>query len=102
MRRVAIFGSRKRINYTEEHWEILRKKRARAMEIMEKLRKFGIESIVYGSVARGDVNTKSDVDLFIPEVIPSYKVEIALDGFEVLEKRIVQATPTMQLKGSSY
>ncbi|RLI82239.1 nucleotidyltransferase [Archaeoglobales archaeon] len=99
MRRVAIFGSRKRINYTEEHWEILRKKRTRAMEIMEKLRKFGIESIVYGSVARGDVNPKSDVDLFIPEVIPSYKVEIALDGFEVLEKRIVQATPNYAIKG---
>ncbi|OYT33828.1 nucleotidyltransferase [Archaeoglobales archaeon ex4484_92] len=99
MRRVAIFGSRKRINYTEEHWEILRKKRTRAMEIMEELRKFGIESIVYGSVARGDVNPRSDVDLFIPEVIPSYKVEIALDGFEVLEKRIVQATPNYAIKG---
>ena len=99
MRRVGVYGVRKLIEYTQERWRILEKKRARAREVMESLLSFGIESIVYGSVARGDVNEKSDVDLFIPTVLPSYKVEIALDGFEILEKRIVQATPNYAIKG---
>lgn len=99
MKRVAAYGVRRVIEYTEDRWNILRKKRERAREVMESLLSFGIESIVYGSVARGDVNERSDVDIFIPHTIPSYKVEIALDGFEILEKRIVQATPNYAIKG---
>ncbi|MDI3497799.1 nucleotidyltransferase domain-containing protein [Archaeoglobus sp.] len=99
MRRVGTYGGRKLIEYDQERWNILAEKRERAKEVMESLLSFGIESVVYGSVARGDVNEKSDVDIFIPEVIPSYKVEVALDGFEVLEKRIVQATPNYAIKG---
>lgn len=99
MRRVAAYGVRKLIEYTEDRWNILKKKRRRAREVMESLLSFGIESIVYGSVARGDVNERSDVDVFIPHTIPSYKVEIALDGFEILEKRIIQATPNYAIKG---
>ncbi|WP_202319970.1 nucleotidyltransferase domain-containing protein [Archaeoglobus neptunius] len=99
MRRVATYGVRKLIEYSEERWKILKEKRERAKEIMDSLFSFGIESIVYGSVARGDVTEKSDVDIFIPHNIPSYKVEIALDGFEVLEKRIIQATPNYAIKG---
>jgi len=99
MKRVAAYGVRRVIEYTEDRWNILRKKRERAREVMESLLSFGIESIVYGSVARGDVSERSDVDIFIPHTIPSYKVEIALDGFEILEKRIVQATPNYAIKG---
>lgn len=99
MRRVGTYGVRKLIEYSEDRWKILKRKRERAGEVMESLLSFGIESIAYGSIARGDVNEKSDVDIFIPRTIPSYKVEIALDGFEVLEKRIVQATPNYAIKG---
>lgn len=99
MRRVAAYGVRKLIEYTENHWRILKKKRKRARKLMESLLSFGIESVVYGSVARGDVNEKSDIDIFIPHNIPSYKVEIALDDCEILEKRIVQATPNYVIKG---
>lgn len=99
MKRVAAYGVRRVIEYTEDRWNTLRKKRERAREVMESLQSFGIESIVYGSVARGDVNERSDVDIFIPHTIPSYKAEIALDGFEILEKRIVQATPNYAIKG---
>ena len=99
MRRVATYGVRKLIEYSPKHWRILREKRERAKEIMVSLQSYGLESVVYGSVARGDVNEKSDVDIFIPHNVPSYKVEIALDGFEILEKRIVQATPNYAIKG---
>ncbi len=94
-----IYGARRLIEYSKEHWDLLRAKRERAKEVMQALANFGIESIVYGSVARGDVNEKSDVDVFIPYVIPSYKVELALDNFEILERRIVQATPNYAIKG---
>jgi predicted nucleotidyltransferase len=97
--KVATYDSRGEVVYTKEHWKIFRVKRERAKEIMEKLTKFGIDSIVYGSVARGDVNKNSDVDIFIPYQIPSYKIELALESFEILERRIVQATPNYAIKG---
>lgn len=87
------------IFYSKRDWEVLKAKREKAFAVMEKLEKFGISSIVYGSTARGDVNPKSDVDVFIPELVPSFKIELALDGFEFLEKRIVQATPNYAIKG---
>jgi hypothetical protein len=99
MRRVATFGARKLIEYTREQWDILKRKRKRAREVMDSLTEFGIDCIVYGSVARGDVNEKSDVDIFIPHHLPSYKIELSLDSFEVVERRIVQATPNYAIKG---
>lgn len=87
------------VDYTEENFRILREKRNKAKGLMEVLESFGLQTIVYGSVARGDVNSKSDVDIFIPQKVPSYKVELALKEFDVLEKRIVQATPNYAVKG---
>ncbi len=99
MRRVATFGARRLIEYDDKQWKLLERKRKRAKEVMESLASFGIDCIVYGSVARGDVTEKSDVDVFIPHHMPSYKLEIALDGFEIMERRIVQATPNYAIKG---
>jgi len=87
------------VEYGEENFRILREKRRRAKELMEVLESSGLQSIAYGSIARGDVNSRSDVDIFIPHQVPSFKVELALDGFDVLEKRIVQATPNYAIKG---
>ncbi|MET1125145.1 MAG: nucleotidyltransferase domain-containing protein [Archaeoglobaceae archaeon] len=97
--RVATFGARRVVEYSDEHWELLELKRRRAREVMEELQKNGLPSIVYGSIARGDVKEKSDVDIFVPMTVPSYKIEIAVEPFEVLEKRIVQATPSYAIKG---
>ncbi len=94
--KTATYGCRKFVEYTKEHWELLNEKREKAMEVMLQLRKVGINSIVYGSVARGDVNERSDIDIFIPDVIPSYRVELAVDW---IERRIVQATPNYAIKG---
>ncbi len=87
------------VDYTEENFRILKEKRNKAKGLMEVLESFGLQTIVYGSVARGDANSKSDVDIFIPQQVPSYKVELALEEFDVLEKRIVQATPNYAIKG---
>ncbi len=97
--KTAVFGSRKKVKYTRDHWKLLREKRKIAKEIMETLKDYGIPSIVYGSIARGDVKPTSDVDIFIPLLIPSYKLELALQDFGILERRIIQATPNYAIKG---
>ncbi len=99
MRRVATYGSRKLVRYDSKRWKLLEEKRRVAKRIMEKLEEFGIPSLLYGSVARGDVKESSDVDIFVPIQIPSFKLELALSEFPVLEKRIVQATPNHVIKG---
>ena len=97
--KTATYGDRREVIYSGEHWEILREKRERAKEIMRRLHEFGMEAILYGSVARGDVTKDSDVDVFVPLQVPSYRIELALEGLEILEKRIVQATPNYAIKG---
>lgn len=64
---------------------------------MKKIESSGIHSLVHGSVARGDVTESSDVDIIIPQVISSYRLEIVLGP--VLQRELVQATPSMVLKG---
>ncbi len=92
------------VNYTDKRWELFKQLRQRALEIMEALEKRGIESMVHGSVARGDVDERSDVDVFIPHVIPSYKIELALSGagFEPSRREIVMATPWQLPKAHVY
>ncbi|HID42542.1 MAG TPA: nucleotidyltransferase [Archaeoglobaceae archaeon] len=95
--KTAIFGNRKTVTYNSNHWKLLEKKRRRAVEVAEKIADFS--PVLYGSVARGDVTELSDIDLFIPESIPSYRIEVALDSFEILKRRIIQATPNYAIKG---
>ncbi len=87
------------IIYDREKWELFSAKREKAKVLMKKLAEQGIQSIIYGSIARGDVKEKSDVDIFIPQLLPSFRIELALDGIEIVERRIVQATPSYVIKG---
>jgi predicted nucleotidyltransferase len=86
--------------YDAEHWNLLKELRHKAMRIMEALEKANLESIVHGSIARGDVNKKSDVDVFIPYQASSFIVETALERaiIPVNRRLIVQATPTYAMK----
>jgi hypothetical protein len=86
--------------YDAEHWNLLERFRRKAMRIMEALGKANLESIVHGSIARGDVNKKSDIDVFIPYPASSFVVESALEQAGILINRrlIVQATPTYAMK----
>jgi predicted nucleotidyltransferase len=81
--------------YDEARWKLLARLRREAARIMEALTARGLYSIVHGSIARGDVHEGSDIDVFIPSMVPPYIVELALEaaGFKISHKLIVQATP---------
>ena len=97
-RKTAEMGERREVVYDSARWETFRRLRARAMAVLEALDGAGPEASVFGSVARGDVRTSSDVDIFIPQVISSMQVLLALDDFHVLGTTITQATPRALVK----
>lgn len=86
--------------YDARRWSLLEDFRRKATKIMEALEIFNLESIVHGSIARGDVNKKSDIDVFIPFQASSFIVESALEkaGIRANRRLIVQATPTYAMK----
>lgn len=90
----------KEIIYTSARWALLKELRNKAIEIMASLEAFHLQSIVHGSIARGDVRSDSDVDIFIPEVQNSFLVETALEksGISANARLVVQATPTYAMK----
>jgi len=92
------------IIYGEEQWHILGELRKRALELMATLESSGLNPIVHGSVARGDVDRGSDVDVVIPYVVPSFKVELALHGAGLgpARREIVMATPWQLPKAHLY
>lgn len=92
------------ITYDEERWRILGELRSRALKLMSTLESSGFEPIVHGSVARGDVSKGSDVDVVIPYVVPSFKVELSLQGVALNPERreIVVATPWQLPKAHLY
>jgi hypothetical protein len=71
---------------------------------MKALLSNGLNPIIHGSIARGDVNKKSDIDITILEVVPSYKVEVALEnsGFKIMDKVMIQASPRHTVKAHIY
>jgi predicted nucleotidyltransferase len=93
-------GEFKEVTYYHARWEQLKALRDKAVCVMSTLEAFHLRSITHGSIARGDVNVGSDVDVFIPEVQNSFLVETALEKAKVpINTRfIVQATPTYAMK----
>lgn len=93
-------GDYKEVTYSTERWAQLNALRGRAVLVMAALKAFHLESLVHGSIARGDVNRDSDIDVFIPEVQNSFLVETALEKAKigVNSRLIVQATPTYAMK----
>lgn len=86
--------------YDTEHWALLERFRVEALRIIEALQCFHLEAVVHGSIARGDVTQKSDIDVFIPQQPSSFIVETALEKADIVVNRrlVVQATPTYAMK----
>lgn len=87
--------------YDKDHWRLLKALRFQALSVMEALSHVHSYSIMHGSIARGDVSKKSDVDVFVPEPPSSFIIEGALEraGFSWFRRVLVQATPVYALKG---
>jgi predicted nucleotidyltransferase len=89
------------INYNNIHWKLLKDLRGKTIQIMNSLEMSNIQSIVHGSIARGDVSETSDIDVFLPAIFSSFSIEMALEssGFKVNQRVILQATPLYAIKG---
>jgi predicted nucleotidyltransferase len=90
----------KEVIYGSARWALLREYREKAVQIMAVLENFHLHPLAHGSISRGDVNKKSDIDIFIPEPPSSFLVETALEKAKipVNARLVVQATPTYAMK----
>jgi hypothetical protein len=97
-------GRADEIVYDGRRWRLLAALRELAEALMKAVAGLGAEPIVHGSVARGDVNKGSDVDIFLPEPLPPYRVELALEraGFKFWKRELVMATPWQLPKAHIY
>jgi len=88
------------ITYSEYNWTLLKNKRAIATKLLNLFVKEGLNPFVYGSVARGDVNESSDIDIIFIQEIPSFQIEYILNknGFENYFREIIMATPSDSIK----
>ena len=86
--------------YKQNQWTLLRELRNKSTKIMRPLDKSYLENLVHGSIARGDVSRKSDIDIFITSGQSSFFVETALEkaGIPMNKRFVVQATPTYAMK----
>jgi len=86
------------IIYSDSHWILLKQKRERAERLLKMFE--GLDPYIYGSIARGDVNTNSDIDIIFTRVIPSFQIEILLNknGFTHYFREIIMATPSDAIK----
>lgn len=100
----STYRERNEVIYDPSHWKLLGMLREKSIEIMGALSFRGIISGLYGSVVRGDVTSKSDIDIIIPFVQSSLSVELALTsyGFNISNRIITQATPNTTPKAHIY
>ncbi|TFG29816.1 MAG: DNA polymerase subunit beta [Promethearchaeota archaeon] len=86
------------ITYSDAHWSLFELKRERAKVLLEMFE--GLKPYVYGSIARGDVNSNSDIDIIFTRSIPSFQIEFILNknGFNQYFREIIMATPKDAIK----
>ena len=87
----------RQVEYDQAHWNHLSTLRSNALKIVHSIESISVKPYVYGSVARGDTSKSSDIDIIIPHQVSSYRLELVLG--QILKRELVQATPSMVLKG---
>jgi predicted nucleotidyltransferase len=96
--KVIIDISRNFHQYNAEERSLLKRIRDKAKIVLLKLEEQGIKAFVHGSVARGDVTSTSDIDVFIPYNVSSFRFDL-IDLFTNAERRIIMGTPNSNIKG---
>lgn len=88
-------GEEREVHYTEERFRLLEDLRREALVIIDALGSGGVRGYLHGSVARGDVNKDSDIDIVIPQYVSPFLVEdlILKTGLKIYKISIIQATP---------
>ncbi len=88
------------IVYNSERWVLLEQLRKKTMQLMNVLGKANLETVVHGSIARGDVSKKSDIDILVQSQVSSFAIEAALEKANISANRrlVVQATPSYAMK----
>jgi predicted nucleotidyltransferase len=86
--------------YSNKRWNLLHQLRKKTIEIMDSLNESNLEPIVHGSIARGDISPKSDIDIFIQTQASSFTIQSALEKANITPTRlyVVQATPNYAMK----
>jgi predicted nucleotidyltransferase len=86
--------------YSSARWVLLQEYREKTTQVIAALENAHLQALVHGSIARGDVNAKSDIDIFIPDPQSSFAVETALEkaNMPINARLVVQATPTYAMK----
>lgn len=94
-------AERVEVVYDKKHWSRLKELQSKAVQIMNILNQSHLHSIAHGSIARGDISDKSDIDVFLPDPPSSFIIENALQntGVSVNRRIVVQATPLYAIKG---
>ncbi|MHA1149290.1 MAG: nucleotidyltransferase domain-containing protein [Promethearchaeota archaeon] len=89
-----------KIEYSDKEWDLLRNKRVIARDLLSIFIIRGFHPYIYGSVARGNVNENSDIDIIFLQQIPSFQIEFLLHqrGFENFFREIIMATPKDSIK----
>jgi uncharacterized protein len=88
------------VTYSRERWTQLQLLREKTKQLLIALQTRGIEAVVHGSIARGDVNENSDIDTFIADPPSSFQIETALEQAKipVATRMVIQATPAYAMK----
>jgi len=86
-------GTRRVVYYTEDRWRIFKEKRIEAYKLLKILKNY--QPIIYGSIARGDVNKDSDIDIVLLNTTSYSIVRYVLEseGYKIFNVELVQATP---------
>lgn len=98
-------GYVREVHYDEKRWSIFAKKRRKALKVLMDLESCGIlQLFVHGSVARGDVDEDSDIDIVSldPHSISMVRYCLERNDYSVYSASIVQATPRHTPKIYAY
>jgi len=92
------------VTYSDSRWRILGNLRSKALAVLDGLGPWRTSALIHGSLARGDVDIKSDIDILIPASVSTQLVETSLEisGFQLASREIAQATPMHSPKAHLY